>query len=160
MPFSTPLRRTCMLIFLAIAIIGCQSVVDSGYGEKVSLIGRMSVPEIEDALQVWADSVSLSVYLRALAKIGLRYSNAPLYKTSIDISWLQLLRPRALLRESLLFCFLVAPRLMPFLQLCTSQVHPVSRQCSPTRTHTDSKLALQTSSSRYALQTSIRRRSR
>lgn len=60
MSFSTPLRRTCLLVLLAIAIIGCQSVVDSGYGEKGSLVGRMTVPEIEDALQVWTDSVSSS----------------------------------------------------------------------------------------------------
>ena len=52
MAFSTPLRRTCLLVLLAVAIVGCQSVVDNVYGEKGSPVGRMSVLEIEDALQV------------------------------------------------------------------------------------------------------------
>ncbi|SLM35125.1 imidazoleglycerol-phosphate dehydratase [Lasallia pustulata] len=51
MSLSTPLRRTCLLVLLAVAIIGCHSVVDNVYGEKGSPVGRMSVQEIEDALQ-------------------------------------------------------------------------------------------------------------
>ena len=52
MLFSSPLRRSYLLILLVVAIVGCQSIADTVYEEKGSLVGRMSVPEIEDALQV------------------------------------------------------------------------------------------------------------
>lgn len=77
MSSSPPLRRNCLLILLAVAIVGCQSVVDSGYGEKGSLVGRMSVPEIEDALQVCPEFVSLCIQSRALANVDFTTAMPP-----------------------------------------------------------------------------------
>lgn len=52
MSFAISLRRTYLLLFVAVAIVGCQAVVDNVYEEKGSPVGRMTVLEIEDALQV------------------------------------------------------------------------------------------------------------